>query len=84
MRYGLKVIEKMDLTELNSYRIKSICKKAYFPDSEKELIALLKDNSSKPLNIIGNGNNIILSKEYYETPFIILNKCFDKIFSLRF
>ncbi|MFD1133099.1 UDP-N-acetylmuramate dehydrogenase [Psychrobacter sanguinis] len=79
MRYGLKVIEKMDLTELNSYRIKSICKKAYFPDSEKELIALLKDNSSKPLNIIGNGNNIILSKEYYETPFIILNKCFDKI-----
>lgn len=75
----MKVIENMDLTELNAYRIQSTCKKAYFPDSEQELIALLQDNSSKDLNIIGNGNNIILAKEYYETPFIILNKCFDKI-----
>ena len=75
----MKVKENLDLTELNAYRIKSICKKAYFPDSEAELINLIKDNSTESLNIIGNGNNIILAKEYYETPFIILNRCLDKI-----
>lgn len=75
----MKVVENMDLTELNAYRVKSICKKAYFPDSEEDLINLLNNKSHEDLNIIGNGNNIILAKEYYENPFVILNKCFDKI-----
>ena len=64
-----------DLTLFNSYHLKSKCVKAIFPTSEDEFIKYLKQ--SKPKIIIGNGNNIILSKEFYTEEFIILNGCFN-------
>jgi len=67
------------LTEYNSYRINSICSKAWFPNNEEEVKEIFRKNSNKPLIIIGNGNNIILSRAFYEEEFIIFNGCFDKV-----
>lgn len=68
-----------NLKKYNAYNVDAVCSKAWFPENEEELIALYKDNTSDIKRIIlGNGNNIILSKEYYKEEFIILNGCFDK------
>lgn len=75
----MKVIDNLDLTSYNSYRIKASCVKAFFPESEAELVTLLRDSTSIPKIIIGNGNNIILSKEFYDEWFIIFNGTFDRI-----
>lgn len=73
------IFEKdFNLENYNAYRIKAICAIAWFPKTEMELCAIYK-NSSTPKIIIGNGNNIILSREYYKEEFIILNGCLDKI-----
>ncbi|MDZ7775664.1 MAG: UDP-N-acetylmuramate dehydrogenase [Bacteroidales bacterium] len=50
-----------------------------FPESENDLLEIYRQNTNKRLIILGNGNNIILSKAYYNEEFIILNGCFDKI-----
>ncbi len=74
----MKVCKNFDLTNYNSYKLKSLCNEAFFPESEEELLDLLK--LKKNFIVIGNGNNIIFSKEIYSEPFIILNNTFDKIF----
>jgi UDP-N-acetylmuramate dehydrogenase len=75
----MQVIINFNLTEYNSYRIKAICAKAWFPKTENDFLKIFNQNNNKRIIILGNGNNIILSKEYYEEEFIILNSCFDKI-----
>jgi len=72
-------IENFKLTSYNAYRIESVCSRAWFPESENELLKLYQNNKDKRFIILGNGNNIILSKDYYEEEFIIFNKCFDEI-----
>ncbi|UZJ65454.1 UDP-N-acetylmuramate dehydrogenase [Sphingobacterium sp. KU25419] len=73
----MKVYENFDLTNFNSYQVKAVCEKAYFPENEEDLIHVLQ---SEPRYIlIGSGHNIILSKSYYELPFIILTKTLDTI-----
>ncbi len=71
--------KNFNLIKYNSYRINSLCSKAYFPECESDFLELYNKNNVKRLIIIGNGNNIILSKEYYEEEFIILNGNFDKV-----
>ncbi len=73
------VLENFQLTEFNAYKIKSICKRAFFPENEYDFIEIFKSTLVKDIIVIGNGNNIILSKLYYNESFVILNKCFDKI-----
>lgn len=73
----MRVIKNFNLKNNNSYRLNSSCKKAYFPNEESDFLKIFKD--SKEVIILGNGNNLILSKEKYEEEFIILNSCFDKI-----
>ena len=68
-----------NLKEYNAYRINAVCAKAWFPESETELLEIYFKSTNKRLIILGNGNNIILSKDYYEEEFIILNGTFDKI-----
>lgn len=75
----MEVLENFNLRDFNSYRINATCKKAYFPESEHDFIEIFKNNPNHNLIIIGNGNNIILSKAYYEQSFVVLNKCFNKI-----
>jgi len=67
-----------NLKDYNAYKLESVCSKAYFPESESDIIDLYKIANRKK-HVIGNGNNIILSKEYYDEDFIILTNCFDKI-----
>lgn len=71
----MKSIENFDLTNYNSYRIKSKCKKAYFPNTEEEVIYFYKNINSFVL--LGSGHNVILSKDYYDTNFLIFNGNFQ-------
>lgn len=75
----MNYINNFYLTDYNAYRINAVCTKAWFPENETDLLEIFSQNKNKRLIILGNGNNIILSKEYYEEEFIILNGCFDKI-----
>jgi len=74
----MKCIKKFNLKEFNSYRVESICSKAWFPENENDFLEIYQQIENKVV-ILGNGNNIILSKEHYKEDFIILNGCFDKI-----
>lgn len=69
--------ENKDLTGFNAYRVRSTCRLAYSPETELELVSLLKDKPVNDFIVIGNGNNILLAKEYYDSPFIILNGCLN-------
>jgi UDP-N-acetylmuramate dehydrogenase len=71
----MKVFDNFDLTEFNGYKIKSICKRAYFPQNENDIIEIV--NSNPKIHIIGSGHNLILSKEYYDIPFLIFNKTYN-------
>jgi len=73
----MKVYDNFNLTEYNSYRIKSKCKKAYFPENEHDIIKLF--SLKKDYILLGSGHNLILSKAYYDTDFIIFNGNFDSI-----
>jgi len=68
-----------NLTEYNSYHLKSFCAKAFFPETEEEIIEVYSQNLGRNIIILGNGNNIILSKEYNEDYFLILNGNFNKV-----
>ena len=76
---NIKFEQQFNLKNYNAYRVESICSKAWFPENETDLLEIFSQNKNKRLIILGNGNNIILSKEYYEEEFIIFNGCFEKI-----
>ncbi|WP_299096492.1 UDP-N-acetylmuramate dehydrogenase [uncultured Winogradskyella sp.] len=69
--------KNFDLTDYNAYRVKSICKNAFFPENEEDLIELYTKKQDYVL--IGSGHNIICSKAYYNADFIIFNGNFNKL-----
>lgn len=71
--------KNFNLKPYNSYGIEAFCAKAYFPESEKDLIGLFKKEKEEKFIVLGNGNNIILSRPYYKESFIILNGCINDI-----
>lgn len=73
----MRIYSDFDLTNYNSYRLKAECSKAYFPDSEEDLIALYR--SGKDYILLGSGHNVILAKEYYGEEFIIFNGNYNRI-----
>lgn len=75
----MKIIENLDLSNYNSYRTSAICSIGYFPENEEDLMLLFEKHGNQSFVILGNGNNTILSKPYYQDPFVILNGCFDAI-----
>lgn len=75
----MKVINNLDLTPYNAYKVKSTCAEVYFPDDELDFLSLYSSEANKDFVVIGNGNNIIFAKDYYAQPFIILNNCLNKI-----
>lgn len=75
----MRVVANFDLTEYNSYRLKATCARAFFPDSEQDLISIYSANPNTRKIVLGNGNNVILSKEYYPDAFIIFNGNFDRV-----
>lgn len=73
----MKIYNNFDLTNYNSYRVKSKCETAYFPESEEDLVKLYK--SKKDFVLLGSGHNIVLSKNYYDTSFLIFNGNFNTV-----
>lgn len=75
----MKVLKNLNLKTYNSYRLTAYCTKAYFPQSENDLIKLYSKQSHPSIIVLGNGNNIILTKEWYDEHFVIFNGTFDLI-----
>lgn len=73
----MKAEINFNLKEYNAYKLFSTCRKAYFPENENDLLRIFLENKN-PI-ILGNGNNVILSKEFYEETFVIFNGCFDRV-----
>tara|TARA_B110000902_G_C14281989_1_gene577227 strand:+ start:201 stop:1052 length:852 start_codon:yes stop_codon:yes gene_type:complete len=73
----MKTFKNFNLTEYNSYRLNAFCNYAFFPETEQDVLDIFK--SKKKFVLIGNGNNIILSKEHYDKEFVIFNGNFNKI-----
>ena len=73
----MRVYNNFDLTHYNSYKLKSKCKTAYFPENENDVIEFY--NSKKDFILLGSGHNIILSKDYYDVSFLIFNGNFDNV-----
>ncbi|MGN7890110.1 UDP-N-acetylmuramate dehydrogenase [Dyadobacter endophyticus] len=73
----MKIIDNLDLTNYNSYRVSAQCRFAYFPESEEDVVNFFIQN--KDFILLGSGHNIILSKSYYETPMLIFNGSFSSI-----
>ncbi|PKP40934.1 MAG: UDP-N-acetylenolpyruvoylglucosamine reductase [Bacteroidetes bacterium HGW-Bacteroidetes-13] len=67
----MKVHTNFDLTPFNSYRIKATCRTAYFPETEADVVSFYQNN--KAYVLLGSGHNVILSKLYYDTSFLIFN-----------
>jgi len=70
----------LELTEYNSYRIFAIAKHVFFPQNEEELVDIIRKLGSEFI-LIGGGNNIIFSKNYYDTPVIIIKKNFSHVYA---
>ena len=68
----------ISLEKYNTYRIKYFAKNVYFPSSEEEIVSIARKHPK--LFFLGNGSNVILSKEYYgdEIVFVILCENFNK------
>jgi UDP-N-acetylmuramate dehydrogenase len=75
----VKIESNFDLTNYNSYRIKAICNRAFFPANEDDFIEIFKNSGLDNKVIIGGGYNIIFSKERYEEDFIILGENYSSI-----
>lgn len=73
----MREFSNFDLTNYNSYRLKAICKKAYFPETEDDIKLLYSIDKSYVL--LGSGHNVILSRDHYNESFIIFNGNYDKI-----
>ena len=42
----MQVYNNFDLTDYNSYRLKSKCKTAYFPENKNDVVELYKSNKT--------------------------------------
>ncbi|HSB93202.1 MAG TPA: UDP-N-acetylmuramate dehydrogenase [Flavitalea sp.] len=70
----MKVFEQFDLTDYNSYRVKSTCARAFMPENNEDVRSLFHSASTSKPVVIGGGYNIILSKEYYTEDFVIFSE----------
>lgn len=73
----MRVFKNFDLTAYNAYRLKSVCRAAYFPENQEDVVELYK--TKKSFILLGSGHNIILSKAYYDKDFLIFNGNFNAI-----
>lgn len=74
----MNIEEDKDLSLFNSYRIKSKCKRAFFPSSENDFIKIFRNYTEEKI-ILGGGYNIILSQPYYNCNFILIGESFSNI-----
>lgn len=65
--------EYISLEKYNTYRINAVAKHVYFPSSESEVVEIAKKHDK--LFFLGNGSNIIFSKERYEDDIAFIVFC---------
>lgn len=70
--------KNFDLTNYNSYRIKSVCRRAIIPHNEGEIVDYYRTHNGVAV-LLGSGHNIILSKDYYDEDFVIFNGNYNGI-----
>jgi len=75
----MRIFENFNLLNYNAYRLNAVCAKAYFPENENDIIDIYQKYPETSIVILGNGNNVLLSKEMYYEHFIIFNNCFNKV-----
>lgn len=73
--------DDFDLAQYNAYQIKAKCATACFPENENDFLEIFSKEESTMKILIGNGNNIILSKDFYSEKFIVLNGNYNQIFT---
>lgn len=70
--------EYISLEQYNTYRIKSYAKHVYFPSNEQQLLEII--NKHNQVFFLGNGSNIIFSKEYYDdVAFVVFVRILTRI-----
>jgi UDP-N-acetylmuramate dehydrogenase len=75
----MRIFTEFDLKSYNSYRLNARCAKAFFPETVFEILQIYQENPRITKILIGNGNNIILSREWYDDYFIIFNGNFNEV-----
>jgi UDP-N-acetylmuramate dehydrogenase len=73
----MKVYENFDLTHYNGYKVSSRCRRAFLPETEKDVSDIIRLNPD--VLFLGSGHNIILSQSYYDRDFMIFNGNFNEI-----
>lgn len=70
-----KCLENIDLIKYNTYKISSVAKLMVFPETERQLIKLLKYLKEKEVKymILGNGSNVIFSSKGFDGVIIKLD-----------
>lgn len=61
----------------NSYRLRAVCDKAYFPENEADIVSFFRSN--RDFILLGSGHNIILSKQVYKKPLLVFNGNYNAI-----
>ena len=73
------IIEKnYNLKNLNTLKIDTIGKNVYFPETEDELIDILKNN--KNVKVLGNGSNVLISSFNPNCDFVVTSKLNEIVF----
>ena len=73
---GITYSENASLKKYNTYRIDTTCSYLVFPKNINELITIIEYLKDKNISylVLGNGSNIIFSKEHYDYVIIKLDK----------
>lgn len=75
----MKIIENMDLKPYNSYGVPSMCRRAFFPETDRDVQEIYQRYAVNSPIIIGSGHNVIFSKTFYEKDFILFNGNFNSV-----
>lgn len=66
-------VENYSLKKHNTLRINAIAKYVFFPLNNEGLKEIYQNYSSKKIVILGNGSNILLSKDYYDEDYVFIS-----------
>lgn len=69
--------EEFNLSNNNSYKLNSICKRAYFIENKNDIEFYFNENSLENTIVLGSGHNVILTRNYYEENFLIFSQKFN-------
>jgi len=74
----MKKYNNFDLTEYNSYKVKAFCRTAYFPETDDDIVELFSQGGEEKV-VLGGGFNVLLTKDFYDKPFVIFSSTYNEI-----